>query len=715
MNNAWLFKIAGAFIALVCAVCIVSSVQAAPAAPLDITLTQPDGSSFIARQWGDEWLNGFETKEGYTILLGEDGWWEYAGLGTDGTLVTSSNSVERRIVGEADVHDLPKHLRPNRKVDQSQSVSIVPGNRPLNIGTQKVLVLFVSFLDRTGSTNLNHEYFGESNSVADYYRDASFGALNLVPAEEVPPLVNDGMVSCQLYYNHPNTGATISTVNQQIVKDCIAQSNATVNYAIFDTNGDGYISSNELHLLVVVAGYEYSFDGGLKTPSIWAHHWSLNGVGLATADGVILGDAAHGGGYSQFGEIHYEWHATIGVMVHELGHDLGWPDLYDIDNTSAGVGDWSVMGSGNWNRAGAYWGDSPALPDAWLKWYQGWIAPTPVIGTVNGLQVAQAETSPSSYLVGWNPASVDWDFNNKSGTGEYFLVENRQLTGYDAGLPGCGLLIWHIDESVTYNNLANADETHPLVKLMEADGLNHLVSYVNLGDTGDPFPGASNKRSFTYNSTPNSRFYNGTDSLSSVTNISAGCSSTMTADLSYTGFSDLRFVYIPMVRRQEFIPYDAIRNGAFELGRNGDWIETSTTGRQIIKQTFTYPITPHSGTWAAELGGGNETAQLTQVTGEIQNLRFLHFWFQSYSNDYCGRDFFRIKLNGVLWDTINLCATNNRTTWNHVIIDLFFYMSPTMTIQFEVTTDGTYNSYVYIDDVTITATTSAAPQGVDPK
>ncbi len=60
---------------------------------------------------------------------------------------------------------------------------------------------------------------------------------------------------------------------------------------------------------------------------------------------------------------------------------------------------------------------------------------------------------PAAYLLRPNPSGVDWLFYSHSGTGEFFLVENRQNNsgaGYDDGLPGCGLLIWHIDESVTY-------------------------------------------------------------------------------------------------------------------------------------------------------------------------------------------------------------------------------------------------------------------------
>lgn len=39
---------------------------------------------------------------------------------------------------------------------------------------------------------------------------------------------------------------------------------------------------------------------------------------------------------------------------------FGWPDLYDIDNSSAGIGSWCLMGSGNWGSGG----DRPVHPSA---------------------------------------------------------------------------------------------------------------------------------------------------------------------------------------------------------------------------------------------------------------------------------------------------------------------------------------------------------------
>ena len=251
----------------------------------------------------------------------------------------------------------------------------------------------------------------------------------------------------------------------------------------------------------------------------------------------MVGDGNHNGGYSEVGELHAEHQATMGTMIHELGHDMSNPDLYDIDGSSEGVGQWSVQGSGNWNYVSGNQGTSPAFFDAFIKSYQGWITPTEVSGTLYNQAIAQAETNAVAYQLRPNPGGIDWEFYVHSGTGEYFLVENRQNTsgaGYDDGLPGCGLLIWHIDESVTNTNYANANESHALVWLEQADGLNDLYWANDRGDTGDPYPGSTANYNFSSATTPNSNLYTGSASSVSVHVDSTTCSSSMQADLTYT-------------------------------------------------------------------------------------------------------------------------------------------------------------------------------------
>lgn len=174
------------------------------------------------------------------------------------------------------------------------------------------------------------------------------------------------------------------------------------------------------------------------------------------------------------------------------------------------------MGSGNWNAAGGKPGSSPALPDPFLKWYKGWINPVPAQTPHSSIYMAS--TSPDGYIIGSNPGGVDWVFQQNSGQGEYWLVENRRKTGYDAGLPGQGLLLWHIDETAPYNNTANClvDANYhpkpPLVALEQADGLDDLRYGYNKGDAGDPYPGSWLREFWGPDTNPSSAYNSGSPS-----------------------------------------------------------------------------------------------------------------------------------------------------------------------------------------------------------
>ena len=76
------------------AVLLACAAPRAEAAPVDPTarleLTQPDGSTVVARGYGDEWLHGLETVDGFTLLRdAASGYWEYARPQPAGTLAPS--------------------------------------------------------------------------------------------------------------------------------------------------------------------------------------------------------------------------------------------------------------------------------------------------------------------------------------------------------------------------------------------------------------------------------------------------------------------------------------------------------------------------------------------------------------------------------------------------------------------------------------------------
>jgi hypothetical protein len=197
--------------------------------------------------------------------------------------------------------------------------------------------------------------------------------------------------------------------------------------------------------------------------------------------------------------------SPMGTAAHEFGHDLGLPDLYDVDGSSAGIGTWGIMGYGSWLGGG----DVPAHFCAWSKVFLGWITPNEVTVDTDDLVLNCVEIS-----------GHDTIFRISLTPDEYFLLENRYNTGFDQYLSGPGVLIWHIDDSVgsVYFNDVNVDENHKRVDLEEADGRDDLDKMASYGDYTDPYY-MDNVWMFTPSTVPNSRSYSGDDGGVYVINI----------------------------------------------------------------------------------------------------------------------------------------------------------------------------------------------------
>jgi hypothetical protein len=238
-----------------------------------------------------------------------------------------------------------------------------------------------------------------------------------------------------------------------------------------------------------------------------------------THDGVILMNCADGGNYSRFGEKLYDANtgsdATIGIIAHELGHAVfSLPDLYDTDGSSEGIGKFGLMGGGSWTyKSGdTLSGMTPVHMTAWSKIKSGFITAKTIIQTQNNINIYA--TNSSSYI----PYKIE------TGTpGEYFLIENRDNSGYDRGLYSLspigsftgGLLILHIDDN--QNN--NQDETHKWVDIEEANNP-VLDTKINRGENVNLFY-LGNQMDFSQITTPNSNKYDGNSSGLDINNISA--------------------------------------------------------------------------------------------------------------------------------------------------------------------------------------------------
>lgn len=378
-------------------------------------------------------------------------------------------------------------------------------------GTFNVLALCVDFPDKSGTvpaTELDTLVFNNAHgSVRDFYSENSYGALTITTVN-LPSTIGWQQVSQNYsYYVNGSYGLGAYPHNsQKMVEELVDLVDPLVSFANYDNDGDGFVDG--LIIMHAGRGAEYS----ASTSDMWSHKW---GIMPRLKDGKYVSSYSVQPEYwNNPGDI------TIGVYAHEAGHLFGLPDLYDTDGSSRGLGRWSLMSGGAWNGS---IGNSPAHLDPWCKAQVGFLIPTNVDSNVIGATVPSVETQATAYRL-WSDGTMG---------AEYFLLENRQRTGYDASLPSAGILIWHVDETKN----SNANEWYPghtssgnyLVALEQADGLWQIDKNTSYGDGADPFPGSSAKTTFSAATTPNSNAYAGTATYVTVTNISAS-GPTMTCD-----------------------------------------------------------------------------------------------------------------------------------------------------------------------------------------
>ena len=464
------------------------TVSAIPAKPGIIrTLTLSDGTTVKAQLIGDEhghyWLaqdgRAYQQQEG-TAYFSEV---SLSSVTTKAQARRSQSNARRT-----------KRLAPRRVGDVGGIT-----------GKKKGIIILVNFsnvafqeannnaLYQRIANEKNFSYGDFKGSMYDYFYAQSEGQFELTFDVVGPVTVSQ----TQSYY-----GANDSQGNDQypakMVIEALKLVNDDVNFADYDWDGDGEVDQ----VYVVYAG-KGEADGG-ATNTIWPHEWELSsaasygdGSGAQTLDGVRINTYACGGELNgQTGEIN-----GIGTMCHEFSHCLGYPDFYDTDYSGGqGMFEWDLMDSGSYNGDGY----QPAGYTSYERWVAGWKEPIELTTTTQVSNLKSLQEGGSAYIV-----------YNQGDTNEYFLLENRQQTGWDAGIPGEGLLILHVDydANIWASNTPNDDPSHQRMTWIAADNKYQYTTYqgskyyTTEGAANDPFPYGS-VNAFSKSTTPAAKFFN---------------------------------------------------------------------------------------------------------------------------------------------------------------------------------------------------------------
>ncbi|WPP51731.1 M6 family metalloprotease domain-containing protein [Catalinimonas niigatensis] len=467
-----------------------------PPAPYPIQVVLPDGQGLHIIAKGNDHTHWTETTDGYTILKNKEGYYEYA-IEKNGQLINSgiraSDPEGRPMQGMRQLLNIPKHLSPAETKDFGSQLRTLAPLSSANIehaavpaqGKVKLLAICIEFPDLPHSKDasyfsdlLNNGVDGKP-SFKEYYLRNSHGKLDM--SVDVIGWVKAS--KDYAYYGDENGKSR----SQELVKEAIRAAEAQgVDYSEYDNDQD-----NDVDAVIIIHSGPGAEEGG-RRDYVWSHRWTIPSESY---DGKSILD------YTIQPETRaprYGGSVGIGIFCHEFGHLLGLPDLYDTESfngNSHGIGEWGLMGLGQWLGLEDY----PAAMSAWSKEKLGWVEAVDITKAYGQYTLKAAAQHPQVYRI------------ETGRSNEYFLLENRQKQGFDEYLKGQGLAIWHINASKTalypQNNGVNGDALLKGVDLEEADGNEDLDLARNRGDGGDLYPGITQQKAFNAFTNPTSESY----------------------------------------------------------------------------------------------------------------------------------------------------------------------------------------------------------------
>ncbi len=596
---------------------VVLPAMAVPAKPgVWRTISLTDGTQVKVQLVGDEFMHYYQSAEGTR--------YQYDSASGTYKIYSATNFSDAR----------RKAVARRAKVNNRRIMKRKVNAATIFQGKKKGLVILAQFTDskfKSGHDRAlydkianaeNYTADGFKGSVKDYFKAQSAGQFELdFDVVGVCQLKN----KCSYYGGNASNGDDLRA-GEMVAEACRWADSQGVDFSLYDWDGDGEVDQ----VFVLYAGMGEA-DGGAAS-TIWPHMYALSysdyGKSLSF-DGVTVDT------YACSAELNGESNLDgIGTFCHEFSHCMGFPDFYDTGYSGwFGMGDYDLMCAGSYNGDGR----CPAGYSAYEKHECGWL-------TYQDATLIEEDLNVTG-LKAISEGGYAYILKNKAHEDEYYIVENRQNTGWDAYLPSEGVMITHVDydADIWSWNVPNTRDTYE-----DANGVTHTNDHQRFtifraghssseeGVASDLYPYGGNN-SLTATSSPAATLYNknsdGTKYMHvDITGISVASDGTASltfskADRSSGGGTDPD---TPVTPSGSTLLYESFDNCGGVGGNDDKWSGSGVAGSEALASEFdnhgwTSTGKIYSGNQCVRLGSGKNTGNITTPSFTVNGSAYLSF------------------------------------------------------------------------------------------
>ena len=457
------------------------AIQAMPVKPgIWRNITLADGRVVKAELVGDEHLTYWRTADGacyrQTPSAGVFSKVELSALQSEYDAVVAQKAAREKAILESARTSMPvKKVEGSKFQGKKKCLVILANFADTKFKPEHTLDLYKQIIN---GENYSDETLGFKGSVRDYFKAQSGGQFEIDFDVVGPVDLPKGYAG---YGKNDASGRDQATLVYPMVEDAVNLAKDQVtDWKQYDWDGDGLVEE----VFVLYAGHgqaTYPQDPDL----VWPHKSAIDP--MTVADGVKVSVYA----------CSCELGATeaidgIGAFCHEFSHCMGLKDHYDINGRGYGTGFWDIMCFGCYN------GNTflPAEYNSYEKMFCGWKEPI----------VLNAEPQKIEGMKALAAGGDTYIFYNDGNENEYYMLENRQKTGWDAALPGEGLIVLHVDYSkgAWEDNQVNYNAARQRMTVIPAD---NTLGSTDEDKAGDAWPYQGNN-SLTNYSRPACTVYN---------------------------------------------------------------------------------------------------------------------------------------------------------------------------------------------------------------